>query len=108
MRHRRLAWLGEALLRQDEALFASLQSAANALRRRATVVGTPAAPGAALAQAQRAVLDCLDTLRDDVGDATFLEQLDTRRRVVTRQLALEAWIADWAAAGAGHLAPAEP
>jgi hypothetical protein len=105
---RGLASLREALVREDEALFASVQSAADTLRGRATVIGTAAAPGAALAEAQRTVLDCLDTLRDDAGDATFLEQLDTRRRVVTRQLALEAWLADWATAGAGHLAPAEP
>jgi hypothetical protein len=53
------------------------------------------------------VIDCLELLKNRAEDApridegertAFLERLDTRRRIITRQLALEAWLADWAAA----------
>lgn len=99
-----LASLREAFLREDESLLARVQSAADALRGGAVV------PDAALAQAQRDALDRLEVLRSDAGSGApaddpgripFLEQLDSRRQIVARQLAIESWLADWAAAKAG-------
>ena len=78
-----------------------MQSTIDALRDRA------APPNPALANAHHAVIDCLESLRDRAEDAprvdeheraAFLEKLDARRQIITRQLALEAWLADWAAA----------
>ncbi len=96
-----IAALSSTLNRESEALVASVQSTIDALRNRA------APPNPALANAHRAVIDCLDSLRNRTEDApridehertAFLEKLDTRRQIITRQLALEAWLADWATA----------
>jgi uncharacterized membrane protein YccC len=97
-----LASLREALRREHEALLASVRAAADALR------GAVAPPGASLTMARRAVFDRLDELRQAEASAapdpsaertSLIEQLDALRQIVTRQLALEAWLADWAAAG---------
>ncbi len=78
-----------------------MRSTIDALRNRA------APPNPTLANEHRAVIDCLESLRDRAEDVpridehertAFLERLDTRRQIITRQLALEAWLADWAAA----------
>jgi len=99
--HPDIAALSSALNDESEAFVASVQSTIDALRNRA------ASPNPTLANAHRAVIDCLDSLRDRAEDlprvdeherTAFLEQLDTRRQIITRQLALEAWLADWAAA----------
>ncbi len=99
-----LASLREAFVREDESLLASVQSAADALRAGAV------APNSALAETRRDALDRLDALRADTGSAAlpdepdriaFLEELDSRSRIVNRQLAIESWLADWAAAEAG-------
>jgi uncharacterized membrane protein YccC len=96
-----IAALSSALNRESEALVASVQSTIDALRDRA------APPNPVLANAHRAVIDCLDSLEDPAEDlpqvdeherTAFLERLDTRRQIITRQFALEAWLADWAAA----------
>jgi hypothetical protein len=70
-----------------------MQSTVDALRNRAA----PAT--SALADAHRAVIACIESLRGRAEDApqigerertAFLEQLDARRQIITRQLALEA------------------
>jgi hypothetical protein len=100
--HPDIAALSIALDRESEALVASVRSTIDALRNHA------APPDSVLANAHRAVIDCLESLRDRAEDlprvdererTNFLERLDTRRQIITRQLALEAWLADWAAAG---------
>jgi hypothetical protein len=99
--HPDIAALSSALQHESEALIASVQSIIDALRDRA------APPSPALENAHRAVIDCLESLRDRTEDAprvdereraAFLEKLDARRQIIARQLALEAWLADWAAA----------
>jgi len=98
-----VAALSSALQHESESLVASMQSMVDALRNRA------APPTSALANAQRAVIDCIESLRGHAEDAprvgeheraAFLEQFDARRQIITRQLALEAWLADWSAAEA--------
>jgi hypothetical protein len=38
--------------------------------------------------------------QDEHQRTAFFKQLDNRRQIITRQLALEAWLADWSAAEA--------
>jgi hypothetical protein len=99
--HPDVAALLSALQHESEALIASVQSTVDALRNRAA----PAT--SALADAQRAVIACIESLRGRAEDApqvgererrAFLEQFDARRQIITRQLALETWLAEWAAA----------
>jgi uncharacterized membrane protein YccC len=78
--------LASALSRENEALAASVQSTIDALRNRKTP------PSPALANAHRAVIDCLELLKNRAEDAPRIDE------GITRQLALEAWLADWAAA----------
>jgi len=96
-----VAALANALNHESETFVASMQSTIDALRNRA------APPSPALANAHRAVIDCVESLRDRAEDAprvdehkraVFLEKLDARRQIITRQLALEAWLTDWVAA----------
>jgi len=96
-----VAALSSALQHESEALVASVQSMVDALRNRA------APPSPALASARHAVIDCIESLKERAEDtpqvdeherATFLKRLDNRRQIITRQLALEAWLADWSAA----------
>jgi hypothetical protein len=94
--------LREALRREDEALLASMQAAADTLRGEA-----PARPASsALDEASRAVVACLDELRarpELLPSVTaeereaFLVHLDSRRLLVDRQIAIEGWLADWSA-----------
>jgi len=93
-----LADLREAVACVDEALLASMQTAAASLRDEA------ATPGPGLSDARDAVENRIDEIRErpDPGrefDAqerdAFLVQLDARRQLVTRQLAVENWLADW-------------
>jgi uncharacterized membrane protein YccC len=99
--HPDIAALSSALQHESEALLASVQSIIDALHDRA------APPNPTLANAHRAVIDCLESLRGRAEDAprvgeheraAFLGKLDARRQIITRQLALEAWLANWAAA----------
>jgi uncharacterized membrane protein YccC len=90
--------LREALEHERECLSASLQATARALR------GGKIAPSAKLEEAQRAVSSQLAALRATNGSSSdsaferteFLEQLDAHRQIVRRQLALEAWLTEWA------------
>jgi uncharacterized membrane protein YccC len=92
-----------ALRRQDEALVASLVAVAEALR------GAAAEPGPGLREAHDAVEVQLDALRGDPDAArglgarstdALLASFDARRFLAARQLAIEAWLADWRAAEA--------
>jgi hypothetical protein len=92
--------LRDALLREDEALLASMQTAAETLRGEAPAE----AASSALDEANRAVLARLDELRarpELLPSITaeqreaFLVHLDSRRLLVDRQIAIEGWLADW-------------
>ena len=98
-----LASLRAALLEHDEALRSSIAASAEVLRD-----GPPEA-GSRLAEAQTALEARLDEVRGDREIAraagaqqlgAFLSYVDTRRELVTRQLAIEAWLADWRRAAA--------
>jgi hypothetical protein len=104
--------LRDALRREDEALLASMQAAAETLRGAAPAE----AASSALDAANRAVLARLDELRarpEPLPSITaeareaFLVHLDSRRLLVDRQIAIEGWLADWrqdvAAARGGRL-----
>jgi uncharacterized membrane protein YccC len=93
--------LASALHHESEALIASVQSTVDALRNRAVP------PSPTLANAHRTVSECLESLRNRTEDVlqidehertAFLERLDTRRQIITRQLAVEAWLTEWSAA----------
>ncbi|MBW2268950.1 MAG: FUSC family protein [Deltaproteobacteria bacterium] len=88
--------LREALARLDDALLASLETAAESLRVDA------APPGPDLAEARDAVEERLDEIRagpelrlslDAQEREAFLVHLDSRRQLATRQLAIERWLA---------------
>ena len=90
--------LREALRREDEALLASMQMAIDALH------GGSVDPGSELASAHRSVEDRLAELRanpdaiprvSDEQQRRVLVALHSRRGVVSRQLAIERWLADW-------------
>jgi uncharacterized membrane protein YccC len=96
-----VAALSSALQHESEAFIESVQSTVEALRDRATP------PSSALANARNAVIDCIESLKKHPEDApqveehqraAFIKRLDNRRQIITRQLALEAWLADWASA----------
>jgi hypothetical protein len=100
-----LARLREALTRHDEALVASLKSAAAALR------GSGPAPDSRLGEARAAVDAQIDSLRgradldsslDPGRFGEILAQLAAGRRLVESQLQLEAWLADWQRAQVTH------
>jgi uncharacterized membrane protein YccC len=93
-----LAPLREALIRLDEALVASLQATAAALR------GSGPGPGSSLREAGVAAEAQLDALRrrgdslpaqDASAAARFLSRLAATRLLVDRQLRLEDWLLDW-------------
>ena len=95
-----LASLRTALLQQDEALLASMQTAAETLRGEAPTESA----SSALDEANCAVLARLDDLRarrEPLPSITaeareaFLVHLASRRLLVDRQLTIEAWLADW-------------
>jgi hypothetical protein len=90
--------LREALNREREALVASLHTAAECLRDAA------ATSRSGLASARDAVEAILEELRthsdlhptlDTQQREAFVIQLSDRRRLVDRQLAIEAWLEDW-------------
>jgi uncharacterized membrane protein YccC len=92
--------LRDALRREDEALLASMQAVAHTLRGEAPAE----AASSALDEANRAVLARLDEVRarpDLLPSVTaeereaFLVHLDSRRLLVDRQIAIEAWLAEW-------------
>ena len=98
-----LAQLREALTRHDEALVASLKSAADALR------GSGPAPDSSLGEARAAVDAQIDALRGRADLASALDpgrfgeilaHLAAGRRLVDSQLQLEVWLADWQRAAA--------
>jgi hypothetical protein len=98
-----LASLRAALLEHAEALRSSIAASAQVLRG-----GTPEA-GSRLAEAQTALEARLDEVRGrrEIARAAgaqqlgaFLSYIDARRELVTRQLAIEAWLADWHRAAA--------
>jgi hypothetical protein len=104
-----LAQLREALTRHDEALVASLKSAADALR------GSGPAPDSRLGEARAAVDAQIDSLRgradldsslDPGRFGEILAQLAAGRRLVETQLQIEAWLADWQRAQATASVPA--
>jgi hypothetical protein len=92
------AELAEALAREREALIASLDSAIHALR------GSGSLPTRELHEAHVQVAE-LRRLRAAAGapDAqrAFLEAVDARNQIVTRQLALEESLAGWVASARG-------
>jgi hypothetical protein len=86
------------LLQQDHAIAASIAASAQVLR------GANIEPGPALGEARAAVEAGLDELRGQRETArtasaqqadAFLAHLASRRELATRQLAIEAWLADW-------------
>ena len=92
--------LRDALQREDEALLASMQTAAETLRGEAPAE----AASSALDAAKRAVLARLDELRarpeplpriTAEAREAFLVHLDSRHLLVDRQIAIEGWLADW-------------
>jgi len=92
--------LRDALRREDEALLASMQTAAETLRGEAP----EEAGSSALDEANRAVLARLDKLRarpellpsiTSEEREAFLFHLDSRRLLIDRQIAIEGWLADW-------------
>ena len=83
---------------QDQAILSSMAASARALRG-----GTPE-PGTGLAEAQTAIEARLHEIRGQHGLAraagtertdAFLAYVDSRRQLAARQLAIEAWLADW-------------
>jgi hypothetical protein len=91
-----LAPLRAALLAQDQALLSSMAASARALRG--------GAPGSGLAEAQTALEARLVEIRGQPELAraagaqrtdAFLAFVDSRRQLAARQLAIEAWLADW-------------
>ena len=90
--------LRAAMQSGDEALLESMQSAIVILR------GEASRGASGLPEARQAVAECVDVLR---GEASSLPQLDdeerrrlligieSRRRLVSRQLAVERWLDDW-------------
>jgi len=95
---RALRPLLERLDHQDAASVASLAVVAARLR------GESPAPSPDLAQARQAVEDHLEELRGRLGSLSgltdaqirdLLVRIDSRRRLLTRQLAMEAWLAEW-------------
>jgi hypothetical protein len=87
-----------ALQRQDEALVASIRAVVAALR------GEAAHADSGLASAHRAVAESVAALRADPSRASSLSDdekrqlligLDVRRQLVSRQLAIEDWLAEW-------------
>jgi hypothetical protein len=98
-----LASLRAALLEHAEALRSSITASAQVLRG-----GAPEA-GSRLAEAQTVLEARLDEVRGhrEVARAAgtrqlgaFLSYIDARRKLVARQLAIEAWLADWRRAAA--------
>jgi hypothetical protein len=91
--------------RGDEALLESMQAAVATLR------GVTAHRASELAAAHQAVGQCLEALRassdpqhhfSDEERRRCLVLLDSRRRLVLRQLEVEAWLGEWREAEAGR------
>jgi uncharacterized membrane protein YccC len=88
----------EAFRRADEALVGSVQAAAEAVR------GDAVYRASDLPAALQAFEDCLKDSSADPGSSPdltdeetrrLLVEFDSHRRLVFRQLAIEAWLADW-------------
>jgi hypothetical protein len=103
-----LAPLGAALVRQDQALRASIAAAARTLR------GDAAGVDSSLGEARRAVETQRDALRGQRelaralgarGTDEFLAHRDSARQLVACQLAIEAWLADWRRTAGAEDAP---
>jgi hypothetical protein len=99
------ASLRAALLQQEHAITASITASAQTLR------GADIEPGPALGEARAAVEAGLDEIRGprETARAASAQQADallahlaSRRELATRQLAIEAWLADWHAAAAAQ------
>ena len=94
----------EALRREDEALLDSLRSLIAALRGDPTPTTSSLSEAHAAAQEELRSLatipDAFPPLTDD-DKRRLLVELDARRRLVLRQLAIEAWLADWREAEPG-------
>jgi hypothetical protein len=93
-----LARLRAAMLDQNQALLSSMAASARALRGRAPE------PGTGLAEAQAALEAQLDASRGqrELARAAGAQRTDairayveSRRQLVARQLAIEAWLGDW-------------
>jgi hypothetical protein len=97
----RLRSLSDAIVREDEAILDSMQ------RARDTVRGEAAFRPSDLSAAHRALVERIEELRtqpealrdlSDEDKQRIAIQLDSRRRLVFRQLAIEDWLADWRSA----------
>jgi hypothetical protein len=93
-----LATLRTALVDQAQAVLSSMAASARALRG-----GTPE-PGTGLAEVQASLEARLEEIRDQRELAlaagaqrtdAFLAYVDSHRQLAARQLAVEAWLADW-------------
>jgi hypothetical protein len=92
--------LREALERVDQALLASLQATADVLRGRAATLSPSLAEARDTARARLDEMRSRPELRSSLGAEErreFLVQLDSRGQLVTRQLAIEGWLAEWRA-----------
>jgi hypothetical protein len=90
--------LRAAMQRGDEVVLESMQSAVAILR------GEASRRASGLAEARQAVTECIDELRadpsspphlDDEENRLLLVRIESRRRLVSRQLAIEQWLTDW-------------
>jgi len=90
--------LSEALERQDDALVASIHAVVDVMR------GKAAHADSGLVAAHRAVMECVDELRADPTRTSSLSDgekrqlliaLYWRRTLVSRQRAIEDWLAEW-------------
>jgi hypothetical protein len=103
-----LAPLRAAVVRQDQALLASLGAASRTLR------GDPPGVDSDLDEARRAVETQLEEIRSrralaralgTRGTDDFLAQVDAARQLAACQLAIEVWLADWRRAAVSEDAP---
>jgi len=94
-----------AVRREEGALLDSMQSGVATLR------GEGRQRETGLAEAHEAVRECIDSLRADPRSRSGLSDeatrqiivhLESRRTLVSRQLAIEAWLEDWQEAEAGR------
>jgi uncharacterized membrane protein YccC len=90
--------LRAAMQRGDEALLESMLSAVAILR------GEAGQRSSGLAEARQVVAECVDLLRADPSSLTHLDdeenrlllvRIESRRRLVARQLEVEQWLDDW-------------
>ena len=88
-----LASLRESLLRFDEALVASMESCAAAVR------GEAPGSGSGLASALEDARGAFDAVGPEFDQETMRIQLEARQSVMACQLAVEVWVSDWREAG---------